>query len=71
MKTIYVAMLCAMGSTLAGQTQSETSAKPMTACARKKQEARQRQELKSAYGKWRDEDVAYIITGEERAAFAG
>jgi GWxTD domain-containing protein len=69
MKAIYVTILCAICSTLAGQTQSETSAKPMTAAAKKKQEARQREELKSAYSKWRDEDVAYILTTEERAAF--
>jgi GWxTD domain-containing protein len=69
MRAIYLAALCAACCTLAGQTQSETSAKPLTSGAKKKQAARQQQELKSAYSKWRDEDVAYIITAEERAAF--
>jgi len=69
MKAIYAAVSFVFCTTLAGQPQSETSAKPMTAAAKKRQEARQRSELKSAYGKWKDEDVAYIISDEERAAF--
>jgi len=69
MKAIYLAIFGAFCPALSGQPQSGTSAKPMTAGAKKKQEARQRAELKSAYSKWKDEDVAYIISGEERAAF--
>src|SRR5580700_2872149 len=69
MKAIFVAIFCVFCSALAGQPQSETSAKPMTAGAKKKQDARQQAELKSAYSKWKDEDVAYIISDEERAAF--
>jgi hypothetical protein len=35
MKAIYVTILCAVCSTLAGQTQSETTSKPITAAAKK------------------------------------
>lgn len=36
---------------------------------RKDQEKKQKEELKSVYKKWLDEDVNYIITDEERKAF--
>jgi GWxTD domain-containing protein len=36
---------------------------------RKDQEKKKREELKSVYKKWLEEDVAYIITDEERRAF--
>ncbi|HLJ15338.1 MAG TPA: GWxTD domain-containing protein [Bryobacteraceae bacterium] len=48
---------------------SETIAKPMTEKQRKKQEAKLRKELETPYKKWLNEDVAYIITDEERQAF--
>src|SRR5262245_51246357 len=35
----------------------------------RRQEQRLRQELKSAYSKWPDQDVAYILTDAERSAF--
>ncbi|MBV9771709.1 MAG: GWxTD domain-containing protein [Bryobacterales bacterium] len=47
----------------------ETVAKPMTAKQKKKQEEKLRKELETPYRKWLNEDVAYIITDEERKAF--
>src|SRR3984957_10944647 len=47
----------------------ETVAKPMTAKQKKKQEDKLRKELETPYRKWLNEDVAYIITDEERKAF--
>src|SRR5512138_3755851 len=47
----------------------ETVAKPMTDKERRKQEAKLRKELEGPYRKWLNEDVAYIITDEERQAF--
>ena len=49
--------------------QRETNAKPMTEKQKKAQEKRLRKELETPYRKWLNEDVAYIITDEERAAF--
>jgi GWxTD domain-containing protein len=50
-------------------SQRETVAKPMTAKQKKKQEDKLRKELETPYRKWLNEDVAYIITDEERKAF--
>jgi GWxTD domain-containing protein len=47
----------------------ETVAKPLTEKERKRREAKLRKELETPYRKWLNEDVAYIITDEERAAF--
>src|SRR5499427_2308593 len=47
----------------------ETIAKPMTEKERRKKEEKLRKELETPYRKWLNEDVAYIITDEERAAF--
>ncbi len=47
----------------------ETVAKPMTEKQRKKQEEKLRKELETPYKKWLNEDVAYIITDEEKKAF--
>src|SRR5689334_4676791 len=47
----------------------ETVAKPLSDRERKKREARLKKELETPYRKWLNEDVAYIITDEERAAF--
>lgn len=49
--------------------QSETIAHPMTEKERKAKLKRQRDELATPYKKWLNEDVAYIISDEERAAF--
>ncbi|MGO9262063.1 MAG: GWxTD domain-containing protein [Bryobacteraceae bacterium] len=47
----------------------ETVAKPLTEQQKKKQEAKLKKELETPYRKWLNEDVTYIITDEERAAF--
>jgi GWxTD domain-containing protein len=47
----------------------ETIAKPLTAKQKRKKEEKLRKELESPYKKWLNEDVVYIITDEERAAF--
>src|SRR2546428_10857619 len=43
--------------------------RPLTEKQRKENEKRFKQEVSSSYKKWLNEDVAYIITDEERAAF--
>src|SRR6266481_2075142 len=43
--------------------------RPLTGKQRKENEKRFKQEVSSSYKKWLNEDVAYIITDEERAAF--
>jgi GWxTD domain-containing protein len=47
----------------------ETVAKPLSEKEKKKREAKLRKELETPYRKWLNEDVAYIISDEERAAF--
>ena len=47
----------------------ETIAKPLTDKQKRRQEEKLRKELEGPYRKWLNEDVAYIITDEERAAF--
>jgi len=47
----------------------ETVAKPLTAKQKRKREEKLRKELESPYKKWLNEDVVYIITDEEKAAF--
>ena len=47
----------------------ETVAKPLTEKQRKAQEAALKKELETPWKKWLNEDVAYIITDEERKAF--
>jgi GWxTD domain-containing protein len=49
--------------------QSETIARPMTEKERKAKQKKQRDELATPYKKWLNEDVGYIISDEERAAF--
>src|SRR5207237_3309170 len=43
--------------------------RPLTEKQRKENEKRFKQKVSSSYKKWLNEDVAYIITDEERAAF--
>src|SRR6266852_6205472 len=43
--------------------------KPLTQKQKKKNEKALKQELRGPYKKWLDEDVAWIITDEERQAF--
>jgi GWxTD domain-containing protein len=47
----------------------ETNAHPMTEKERKAKARKQRDELATPYKKWLNEDVSYIISDEERAAF--
>ena len=47
----------------------ETVAKPMTEKQRKKQEKKLQKELETPYKKWLNEDVAYIISDEEKQAW--
>ena len=49
--------------------QRETVAKPMSEKERKRKEKQLQKELETPYKKWLNEDVAYIITDEERRAF--
>jgi len=51
------------------QEQRETIAKPLSQKQIKKNEAKLKKELETPYRKWLNEDVAYIITDEERSAF--
>src|SRR6516225_6043455 len=53
----------------ADSSQRETVARPMTEKERRKKEEKLRKELETPYRKWLNEDVAYIISDEERAAF--
>jgi GWxTD domain-containing protein len=50
-------------------TNRETVSKPLTEKQKKRREAALRKELETPYRKWLNEDVSYIITDEERAAF--
>ena len=69
--------LCALGFALvlpappvqAQNNRRETVARPLTEKQRRRQEERLRRELERPFRKWLDEDVAYIISPEERAAF--
>src|SRR5690348_14732933 len=47
----------------------ETVAKPLSEKEKKRREAKLRKELETPYRKWLNEDVTYIITDEEKAAF--
>ena len=49
--------------------QRETIAKPLSEREKRKRDEKLRKELESPYRKWLNEDVTYIITDEERAAF--
>jgi GWxTD domain-containing protein len=51
--------------------QSETNARPLTDAQRARKEARFKKELQSAWKRWLNEDVPWIITDEEKAAFNG
>jgi len=53
----------------AGSEVRETIAKPMSEKERKRKETGLRKELETPYRKWLNEDVAWIITDEERSAF--
>ena len=74
--TYFCAVVCLFSAPQTGgvtttkkSSSRETVAKPLTDKQRKKQEDKLRRELETPYRKWLNEDVAYIITDEERAAF--
>src|SRR6516162_7182423 len=52
-----------------GANPRETVTKPLSEKEKKKKEEKLRKELETPYRKWLQEDVAYIITDEERTAF--
>jgi GWxTD domain-containing protein len=58
-------------STASGSSQAQTDPlkRPLTEKQKKENEKRFKQEVSGSYKKWLNEDVAYIITDEERAAF--
>ncbi|MGC9969583.1 MAG: GWxTD domain-containing protein [Bryobacteraceae bacterium] len=56
-------------TTDAVSAQPETIAKPMSEKERRRREQKLKKELETPFRKWLQEDVAYIITDEERAAF--
>src|ERR1700747_287328 len=58
-------------STASGSSQAKTDPlkRPLTEKQEKENEKRFKQEVSGSYKKWLNEDVAYIITDEERAAF--
>ena len=73
---IPVAGVVLAGGLLYGQKKNgpasaprETVAKPLTEKEIRKREEKLRKELEGPYRKWLNEDVAYIITDEERQAF--
>jgi GWxTD domain-containing protein len=51
--------------------ENQTVAKPLTAKEKAKRDKALKKELETPYKKWLTEDVAYIITDEERRAFHG
>jgi len=53
----------------AGEKQSDPLKRPLTEKQKKENAKSLKQELGKTYKKWLDEDVAYIITDEERKAF--
>jgi len=57
------------GAAAATGAKRETVAKPLTAKQQKAKEDALKKELLTPYKKWMDEDVAYIISDEERKAF--
>src|SRR5712692_7193738 len=59
----------AEGKKAAAAPARETVAKPMTDKERRRREEKLRKELETPYRKWLNEDVAYIITDEERQAW--
>ena len=64
-----LAIFCATCVVLAAQPpERDTIAKPLSEKQKKKRDQELRKEL-SAYDSWEKTDVAYIITGEESAAF--
>jgi GWxTD domain-containing protein len=64
-----LAIFAADQRTTSSQLQRETVARPLSERQKKRNEERLAKELQTPYRKWLNEDVAYIITPEERDAF--
>ncbi len=69
LSSFLVAGIAAAQDSTPAPSQDKTVAKPLTDKQRKRNEAKLRKELETPYKKWLTEDVTYIITDEERAAF--
>jgi len=71
--SVSIGCLLVAGQTLSQEKKAaparETIAKPLTEKQKRRQEEKLRKELETPYRKWLNEDVAYIITDEERTAF--
>ena len=67
--SIVVALFAAAQQKTSTAPQRETIARPLSEREKKKRDEKLRKELETPYRKWLNEDVAYIITDEERAAF--
>ncbi|HEV8042283.1 MAG TPA: GWxTD domain-containing protein [Bryobacteraceae bacterium] len=70
MRDKLLVVFCSLCSfAIAQPPQTDTIAKPLSDKEKKKRDQKLRRELVSPYRIWLNEDVAYIITGEERSAF--
>jgi len=58
-----------IGAAQQAEEEPETVARPMTERQLRQQEQQLRRELERPFRRWLEEDVAYIITGEEKTAF--
>ncbi len=67
--SVWLAPAAEKKRTAADTQKRETIAKPMSEREKRRREERLRKELEGPYRKWLNEDVAYIITDEERQAF--
>src|SRR6185437_10971687 len=67
--SVIVGVFAAQQTDAPKPPQRETNAKPLTEKQKKAKDAKLRKELETPYRKWLSEDVSYIITDEERAAF--
>jgi hypothetical protein len=70
MRDKLLVVFCSLCSfAIAQPPQTDTIAKPLSDKEKKKRDQKLRRELVSPYRIWLNEDVAYIITDEERRAF--
>jgi GWxTD domain-containing protein len=67
--SIVVGLFAAAQQKTSTAPQRETIARPLSEREKKRRDDKLRKELETPYRKWLNEDVAYIITDEERAAF--
>jgi GWxTD domain-containing protein len=62
-------ILATAAALTAWQPKPQEQTKPIAEKERKRREAKLVKELETPFGKWLSEDVAYIVTDQERAAF--